>query len=56
MKKIGIGYDNYRKFIDQNLYYVDKTLLVRDVLEKGMGDRMSFYIRENPSILLTYSR
>ena len=35
MKKIGIGYDNYKKFIDQNLYYVDKTLLVRDVLEKG---------------------
>ena len=35
MKKIGIGYENYKEFIDQNLYYVDKTLLVRDVLEKG---------------------
>ena len=35
MKKIGIGYENYMEFIDQNLYYVDKTLLVRDVLEKG---------------------
>lgn len=35
MKKIGIGYENYKEFIDQNLYYVDKTLLVRDILEKG---------------------
>ena len=35
MKKIGIGYENYKEFIDQNLYYVDKTLLVRDILENG---------------------
>ena len=35
MKKIGIGYENYKQFTDQNLYYVDKTLLVQDVLEKG---------------------
>ena len=33
MKKIGIGYENYKDFIDQSLYYVDKTLLVRDILE-----------------------
>ena len=35
MKKIGIGYEDYRDFIDQNLYYVDKTLFIRDILEKG---------------------
>ena len=35
MKKIGIGYENYRDFIDQDLYYVDKTLFIRDILEKG---------------------
>lgn len=35
MKKIGIGYENYKQFIDQDMYYVDKTLLVRDILEKG---------------------
>ena len=35
MKKIGIGYENYKEFVDQKLYYVDKTLLIRDVLEKG---------------------
>ena len=34
-KKIGIGYENYKEFIDKNLYYVDKTLLIRDILEKG---------------------
>ena len=35
MKKIGIGYENYKEFVDQKLYYVDKTLLIRDVVEKG---------------------
>lgn len=35
MKKIGIGYEFYKEFIDQNLYYIDKTLLIRDVIEKG---------------------
>ncbi len=35
MQKIGIGYENYKEFIDLNMYYVDKTLLIRDVIEKG---------------------
>lgn len=35
MKKIGIGYEKYTEFIDQNMYYVDKTLLIRDLLERG---------------------
>ncbi|MDO4805579.1 MAG: AAA family ATPase [Lachnospiraceae bacterium] len=35
MKKIGIGYENYKEFIDDNMYYVDKTLLIRDLVEKG---------------------
>ncbi|MDO4803278.1 MAG: AAA family ATPase [Lachnospiraceae bacterium] len=35
MKKIGIGNENYKDFIDGRLYYVDKTLLIRDVIEKG---------------------
>ena len=35
MKRIGIGYENYKDFIDKKLYYVDKTLLIRDVIEKG---------------------
>ena len=35
MQKIGIGYENYKEFIDENLYYVDKTLLIRDIVENG---------------------
>ena len=34
-KKIGIGYDKYKKFIDEDLYYIDKTLLVRDIINSG---------------------
>ena len=35
MKKIGIGYEDYKRFIDDDMYYVDKTMLIRDVIEKG---------------------
>ena len=35
MKKIGIGYEDYKRIIDDGCYYVDKTLLIRDVIEKG---------------------
>ncbi len=35
MKKIGIGYEDYKKFIDDDMYYIDKTMLISDVVEKG---------------------
>lgn len=35
MKKIGIGYEFYKRMIDDKCYYVDKTLLINDVIEKG---------------------
>lgn len=35
MKKIGIGYEFFKEFTDNDLYYVDKTLLIRDVIQKG---------------------
>ena len=35
MKKIGIGYENYKAFINRDMYYVDKTMLIKDVREKG---------------------
>ena len=35
MKKIGIGYEDYREFIDEDMYYIDKTMLIKDVVEKG---------------------
>jgi len=35
MRKIGIGYENYKEFIDGRMYYIDKTMLIRNVIEKG---------------------
>lgn len=35
VKKLGVGYENYKDFIDNDLYYVDKTLLIRDIVKKG---------------------
>lgn len=35
MQKIGIGYENYKRMIDDGCYYVDKTLLIRDVVRNG---------------------
>ena len=35
MQKIGIGYEFYKNFIDEKLYYVDKTMLIKDLVESG---------------------
>ena len=35
MKKLGIGYEFYKRMIDDGCYYVDKTLLIRDIINKG---------------------
>ncbi len=35
-KPIGIGVENYKEMIDQSYYYVDKTLMIRDLLEHRM--------------------
>ncbi|MBQ6259340.1 MAG: AAA family ATPase, partial [Lachnospiraceae bacterium] len=35
MQRIGIGYEYYKDFLDHNLYYVDKTLLIKDVIDFG---------------------
>ena len=35
MKKLGIGYENYKEFIDNDMYYIDKTMLINDIVEKG---------------------
>ena len=43
MQKIGIGYEDYKEFIDGDMYYVDKTLFVRDILYKG--GKVTFIIR-----------
>lgn len=43
MKKIGIGYEFYKEFIDQDLYYVDKTLLIRDIVK--IGGKVNLFTR-----------
>ncbi len=35
MLKVGIGYENYKRIIDDGCYYVDKTLLIKDIINKG---------------------
>ena len=35
MKTFGIGYENYKRIIDDGCYYVDKSLLIKDVVKKG---------------------
>ena len=35
VKKIGIGYEDYKRFIDDDMYYVDKTMLIEDIIERG---------------------
>lgn len=34
-RRIAIGIENYKEIIEKNCYYVDKTLFVRDLLDKG---------------------
>ena len=34
-KRIPIGIEFYKTMIEGNYYYVDKTLLVKEILEKG---------------------
>ncbi|MBQ7676952.1 MAG: AAA family ATPase, partial [Lachnospiraceae bacterium] len=35
MKRLGIGYENYKRILDDGCYYMDKTLLIRDIVQKG---------------------
>lgn len=37
MKSLPIGIDNFNDVIKGNLYYVDKTLVIEELLEKGNG-------------------
>ena len=43
MKKIGIGYENYKEFIDNDMYYIDKTLLIRDIIQ--LGGKVTLFTR-----------
>lgn len=34
-KRIPIGIENYKEMIDKDYYYVDKTLMIKDLIDKG---------------------
>lgn len=34
-KRIPIGIENYKEMIEKNYYYVDKTLMIKDLIDKG---------------------
>jgi hypothetical protein len=36
-KAISIGIEDYKRIIDKNYYYIDKTLLIKELLDKGVS-------------------
>ena len=34
-KTIPIGVEDFKKLVDRNYYFVDKTLLIKDILDEG---------------------
>ena len=41
MKRISTGTENFKELLDNNYYYVDKTMLIEDVL----NDKITLYTR-----------
>ena len=41
MKRITTGTENFKEFIDKNYYYIDKTMLIDEIL----SDKVMFYTR-----------
>ncbi len=42
-KKLPIGIENYKEFHDKSYYYVDKTLIIRDLLD--LGGKVTIFTR-----------
>ena len=40
-KALPIGYENYKEIISKELYYVDNTLLIKDILDIPIQTRNS---------------
>ena len=32
-KTVAVGYENFKELIDKQLYYVDKTMLIHDIIK-----------------------
>ncbi len=43
MKKLAVGVESDKELIDKSCYYVDKTLLLKELLEKG--SKVSLFTR-----------
>ena len=41
MKRISTGIENFKELLDNNYYYVDKTMLIKDAL----SDKVTLYTR-----------
>ncbi len=41
-KRLPIGISDFKKLIDSNYAYIDKTLLIQEIVEKGT--EVAFYI------------
>lgn len=41
MMRLPIGIENFKKLIDKNYYYVDKTAFINDVL----NEKVALYVR-----------
>ena len=35
LKKIPIGIEDFKEIIEKNCYFVDKTLMIKDILDSG---------------------
>lgn len=35
MKKLAVGESDFKKIITGNYYYVDKTLLIKEIIDRG---------------------
>ena len=55
MQKIGIGYERYKEFTDEKLYYIDKTTLISDVVYKGGKCGIYDFVKQENVTRIEYS-
>lgn len=56
-KSLPIGYDNFKQLIDEGLYYVDKTLMIQDILDnKGSVNLFTRPRRFGKTLMLSMLR
>jgi len=43
MKKLPVGISDFKKIIEEDYYYVDKSLLIKDIVEIGSETMLVHY-------------